>query len=213
MKYATTVLCFFDVMKIQVFKLKHSLILCTQYSQRQKGRKFSNMISNNATTLTEVLKKRYRKAEFCKLSHKQQSTDNTNHVSCYNHNPLQACKPHAPPEEPAKTDLPLLPGGATILCHFWNSVVLRQSRGLSAYALWRDISSCIGSRITHSCINEDRNVNCLTYKHQLAVISSGRGGKKDEEQHKKLKDLSKSSWNDCVECHQSCVCGCAWNGW
>jgi hypothetical protein len=97
MKYATTVLCFFDVLKIQVFKLKHPLILCTLYSPRQKFRKFTNMISNTATTLTEVLKKRYKKAEFCKLSHKQQNTDNTNHVSCYNHNPLPACKPHAPP--------------------------------------------------------------------------------------------------------------------
>jgi len=43
------------------------------------------------------------------------------------------------------------PGGATIRCHFWNSVVLRQSRGLRPNALWRDISSCIGSSITHSC--------------------------------------------------------------
>jgi hypothetical protein len=81
--------------------------------------------------------------------------------------PLPACKPHAPPEEPAKTDLPLLPGGATILCHFWNSVVLRQSLGLSAYALWRDISSCIGSRITHSCVNEDGNVNSFDIQASL----------------------------------------------
>jgi len=42
------------------------------------------------------------------------------------------------------------PGGATIRCHFWNSVVLRQSRGLRPYTLCRHISSCIGSRITHS---------------------------------------------------------------
>lgn len=47
--------------------------------------------------------------------------------------------------------LPGLPGGAIILCHFWKSVVLRQSRGGSAYALCLDISSCIGSSITHSC--------------------------------------------------------------
>jgi hypothetical protein len=31
----------------------------------------------------------------------------------------------------------------------------------------------------------------LTYKHYLAVISSGRGGKGDKEQQKKLEDLSK----------------------
>lgn len=48
-----------------------------------------------------------------------------------------------------------LPGGATIRCHFWNRVVLRQSRGLSAYALCLDINSCIGSNITHSCKGED----------------------------------------------------------
>lgn len=47
--------------------------------------------------------------------------------------------------------VPLLPGGATILCHFWNRVVFRQSRGLSWYALCLDMSSCIGSRITHNC--------------------------------------------------------------
>lgn len=46
--------------------------------------------------------------------------------------------------------IPRLPGGATIRCHFWKSVVLRQSRGLSEYALCLDISSCIGSRITQS---------------------------------------------------------------
>jgi hypothetical protein len=31
----------------------------------------------------------------------------------------------------------------------------------------------------------------LTYKHHLTVISSGRRGEKDEEQQKKLKELSK----------------------
>lgn len=43
-----------------------------------------------------------------------------------------------------------LPGGATILCHFWKRQVLRQSLGLRLYVLCRDISSCIGSKITHS---------------------------------------------------------------
>lgn len=47
--------------------------------------------------------------------------------------------------------LPLLPGGAIILCHFWNKVVFKQSRGDNAYALCLDISSCIGSKITHNC--------------------------------------------------------------
>lgn len=51
----------------------------------------------------------------------------------------------------ATVRLPLLPGGATILCHFWNNVVFKQSRGDNAYALCLDISSCIGSRITHNC--------------------------------------------------------------
>lgn len=51
----------------------------------------------------------------------------------------------------ATVRLPLLPGGATILCHFWNKVVFKQSRGDNAYALCLDISSCIGSRITHNC--------------------------------------------------------------
>lgn len=48
-------------------------------------------------------------------------------------------------------ELPLLPGGAIILCHFWNKVVFKQSRGDNAYALCLDISSCIGSKITHNC--------------------------------------------------------------
>ena len=52
-----------------------------------------------------------------------------------------------------------LPGGATIFCHFWKSVVLRQSLGLSAYALCRDISSCMGSRMTHSCKGKVWNIN------------------------------------------------------
>lgn len=51
----------------------------------------------------------------------------------------------------ATVRLPLLPGGATILCHFWNKVVFKQSRGDNAYALCLDISSCIGSKITHNC--------------------------------------------------------------
>ena len=42
------------------------------------------------------------------------------------------------------------PGGATILCHFWKRQVLRQSRGLRLYVLCLDISSCMGSRITHN---------------------------------------------------------------
>lgn len=41
-------------------------------------------------------------------------------------------------------------GGATILCHFWNKHVFRQSRGLKLYVLCLDISSCIGSSITHN---------------------------------------------------------------
>lgn len=51
----------------------------------------------------------------------------------------------------ATVRLPLLPGGAIILCHFWNKVVFKQSRGDNAYALCLDISSCIGSKITHNC--------------------------------------------------------------
>ena len=51
-----------------------------------------------------------------------------------------------------------VPGGATIRCHFWNSVVLRQSRGLRAYALCRDINSCIGSSMTHNW-NNNQQVN------------------------------------------------------
>jgi len=120
------------------------------FSKIENGN-FSNMVDSDAKTFTEILTKQWIKENLCKLSHKWRNTKTTNLVSCYYHTPLPTCKPHASPEEPAKTDLPLLPGGATILCHFWNSVVLRQSRGLSAYALWRDISSCIGSRITHSC--------------------------------------------------------------
>ena len=46
------------------------------------------------------------------------------------------------------------PGGATIRCHFWNSVVLRQSRGLSPYTLCLHISSCIGSSMTHNYNHE-----------------------------------------------------------
>lgn len=102
----------------------------------------------NIYTINEEL---YNKACLCELSHKGSNTDATHLVSCYNHSPPASMQTSCTPEEPAKTDLPLLPGGATILCHFWNSVVFRQSRGLSAYALWRDISSCIGSKITHSC--------------------------------------------------------------
>lgn len=49
-----------------------------------------------------------------------------------------------------------LPGGATILCHFWKRQVLRQSLGLRLYVLCLDISSCMGSRITHSCRREQR---------------------------------------------------------
>lgn len=49
-----------------------------------------------------------------------------------------------------------LPGGATILCHFWKRQVLRQSLGLRLYVLCLDISSCMGSRITHSWKREQR---------------------------------------------------------
>lgn len=48
------------------------------------------------------------------------------------------------------------PGGATILCHFWKRQVLRQSLGLRLYVLCLDISSCMGSRITHSWKREQR---------------------------------------------------------
>lgn len=41
-------------------------------------------------------------------------------------------------------------GGATILCHFWNKQVFKQSLGLRLYVLCRDINSCIGSRMTHN---------------------------------------------------------------
>lgn len=53
----------------------------------------------------------------------------------------------------------VLPGGATILCHFWNSVVFRQSRGDKAYALCLDINSCIGSKITHSCRTNRKRIS------------------------------------------------------
>lgn len=43
-----------------------------------------------------------------------------------------------------------LPGGATILCHFWKRQVFRQSLGLKLYVLCLDINSCMGSNITHS---------------------------------------------------------------
>lgn len=49
-----------------------------------------------------------------------------------------------------------LPGGATILCHFWKRQVLRQSLGLRLYVLCLDISSCMGSRITHSWRKEQK---------------------------------------------------------
>lgn len=63
--------------------------------------------------------------------------------------------------------LPLLPGGAIILCHFWNKVVFKQSRGDNAYALCLDISSCIGSKITHNC---KRNNPLLRAGRKLGVI-------------------------------------------
>lgn len=49
-----------------------------------------------------------------------------------------------------------LPGGATILCHFWKRQVLRQSLGLRLYVLCLDISSCMGSKITHSWRREQQ---------------------------------------------------------
>jgi hypothetical protein len=60
--------------------------------------------------------------------------------------------------------VPRLPGGATIRCHFWNSVVFRQSRGLSEYALCLDMSSCIGSRMTQSCERKSSNVSQMSQK-------------------------------------------------
>lgn len=137
---------FFDTIKIQVLKKLHTLC-----SSRQISGNVTDMVDSNAKTFIELMKKLYNKACLCELSHKGSNTDATHLVPCYNHSPPASMQTSCTPEEPAKTDLPLLPGGATILCHFWNSVVFRQSRGLSAYALWRDISSCIGSKITHSC--------------------------------------------------------------
>lgn len=51
-----------------------------------------------------------------------------------------------------------IPGGATILCHFWKRQVLRQSLGLRLYVLCRDMSSCMGSRITQSWRRRHRHV-------------------------------------------------------
>lgn len=59
--------------------------------------------------------------------------------------------------------LPLLPGGATILCHFWNKVVFKQSRGDNAYALCLDINSCIGSKITHNCKKKREKLYASVY--------------------------------------------------
>lgn len=55
-----------------------------------------------------------------------------------------------------------LPGGATILCHFWKRQVLRQSLGLRLYVLCLDISSCMGSRITHSWKRERNGLKDYT---------------------------------------------------
>lgn len=68
----------------------------------------------------------------------------------------------------ATVRLPLLPGGATILCHFWNKVVFKQSRGDNAYALCLDISSCMGSRITHNC---NRIAICTQLNHNEKSLS------------------------------------------
>jgi hypothetical protein len=119
-------------------------------------------VTRQAMTVTEVTKIRSRRLR-CDTQTDGRDTQT----------PLPACKPHASPEEPAKTDLPLLPGGATILCHFWNSVVLRQSRGLSAYALWRDISSCIGSRMTHSCKETQRCISCFGFQCSSLKMEEG----------------------------------------
>lgn len=69
-------------------------------------------------------------------------------------NMLTAC------DEVQTEGIPRLPGGATMRCHFWKSVVFRQSLGDNAYALCLDISSCIGSNITHSC--KTRKITILT---------------------------------------------------
>lgn len=56
-----------------------------------------------------------------------------------------------------------LPGGATILCHFWNKHVFKQSRGLRLYVLCLDINSCMGSRITQSWRrNKDSHVTLFS---------------------------------------------------
>ena len=142
-------------MKIRVFELKHPFLSWTLHFKGQKSGYFGDEVSNDSDRSNEETKQTFA------MCH----TDGWTLLSCYTQTPFPACKPHASPEEPAKTDLPLLPGGATILCHFWNSVVLRQSRGLSAYALWRDISSCIGSRITHSCIRTQECISCISILH------------------------------------------------
>lgn len=69
-----------------------------------------------------------------------------------------------------------LPGGATILCHFWNRHVLRQSRGLRLQVLCLDMSSCMGSRMTHNC---------------------GRDGKKP---HGQLKQIYSTFYERTVSC-------------
>lgn len=165
------VLCFVSVfVKTRVFEIKHSFLLWTPHSRGQKSAYFSDKLSNDSDRSNKDMNQTFVMWRTL--------------LSRGTQNPLPACKPHASPEEPAKTDLPLLPGGATILCHFWNSVVLRQSRGLSAYALWRDISSCIGSRITHSCKMIQTSISCFSilhncmYRFQCSVFQDGRRRRK-----------------------------------
>lgn len=67
--------------------------------------------------------------------------------------------------KPIVTDfhMHVLPGGATILCHFWKRQVFRQSLGLKLYVLCLDISSCMGSKITHS-FGEDKETRLVHFR-------------------------------------------------
>lgn len=86
----------------------------------------------------------------------------------------------------------VLPGGATILCHFWKRQVFRQSLGLKLYVLCLDISSCMGSKITHS-FGEDKETKCV--KRMLHVhFRLGLG------LNKKFYNNSHFAYTEVVEC-------------
>lgn len=74
----------------------------------------------------------------------------------------------------AEFQLHALPGGATIRCHFWKRQVFKQSLGLKLYVLCLDISSCMGSKITHS-FREEKEKNCVRRMLQCCMFISGEG--------------------------------------